>query len=130
METRDTMTFFKGFLSVNYIHFLTAIIGGAIVVISCLSQYGVNAPTVIFCTQWGLVCSTWFIATLPGMNNVMRSISWSLFTVMALLLGRQIPYMLNSPRIGESFYSFMLVMSVFLIALIAIAYLRADKDAS
>ena len=115
-------------LLMDYMHFVTALTGGIVVVVACLSQYGVNAPTVIFCTQWGLVASTWFITTLPAMNNFMRGIAWSLFVCMVLLLGRQIPYMINSRSVGESFYDFMIMAGIFIIALIVFAHTRENKQ--
>ena len=111
----------------EYKHFLTAIVGGSVVAVAILAEYGITAATVIFCTQWALVCLTWFITTLPGMNSLMRGTAWVLFMAMILLLGRQIPYMISAPGIGHSFCSFMLVMFVFLSALISMAHIEDFK---
>ena len=111
----------------EYKHFLTAVISGIVVAVAIFAEYGVIAATVIFCSQWALVCLTWFITTLPGMNGIMRGTAWALFIAMVLLLGRQIPYMIASPLIGHSFCSFMLVMFIFLSALISMAHLEDYK---
>tara|TARA_R110000850_G_scaffold11976_4_gene40746 strand:- start:21950 stop:22288 length:339 start_codon:yes stop_codon:yes gene_type:complete len=111
----------------EYKHFLTAIMGFGVVSVACLSQYGTNAPIVIFCQSWGLVCMSWFITTLPGMNDFMRSTAWVFFSLMVMVFGRQIPYMIDSPSVGPSFYPFMFVMIGFLAALITFAHLGDKK---
>lgn len=111
----------------EYKHFITAIVGGLVVTVACFSQYGINAPTVIFCQSWGLVCMSWFITTLPAMNNFMRSTAWVFFSLMVMVFGRQIPYMINSPSVGPSFYPFMFVMIAFLAGVILLAHIGDKK---
>lgn len=114
---------YKVFYKLEYRHFITSFVAAVVVVAACLSEYGVTAATVIFCSQWALLCQAWFVTTLPAMSNAMRTIAWIVFAATVLLFGRQLPYMINSPVTGESFTSFMFIMIIFLGALIASAHL-------
>ena len=120
--------YFEGVI-MEYKHFLTAVVGGLVVSAAMFSEYGIIAPTVIFCSQWGLVCLSWFVTTLPAMNNFMRCFAWVFFSLMVMVFGRQIPYMINSPLIGHSFCPFMFIMSGFLIALIGLAHIGDNDNA-
>ena len=111
----------------EYKHFITALTSALVVTVACLSQYGVSAPIVIFCESWGLVCMSWFITTLPAMNNFMRSTAWVFFSLMVMVFGNQIPYMIHSPVVGPSFYPFMFVMIGFIAALITMAHIGHKK---
>ncbi|MGB1291765.1 MAG: hypothetical protein ACPG5Z_06505 [Pseudoalteromonas sp.] len=113
----------------EYRHFLTAVVGGLVVSVACFSEYGIIAPTVVFCSQWGLVCLSWFVTTLPAMNNFMRCFAWVFFSLMVMVFSRQIPYMINNPNVGQSFYPFMFIMIGFLIALITLAHIGDKKNA-
>ena len=95
-------------------HFLTALMGGAFVSVACFALYGVSAQTVIFTSQWGLVCFSWFVTTLKGTDAVVRFLSWLVLVFFILVIGRQIPYMLHSPSIGNDFYPFMGICFLFI----------------
>ena len=112
----------------EYRHFITALLGGVVVVVACFAEFGINAPTVIFANKWALVCSAWFMTTLPGINSFMRTTVWFLLMGMLINLGVQIPYMFDSLRVGHAFCQFMITWTVFIFALMVFAHTREQQQ--